>query len=164
MNKLELPLHLSHCKRIQTPTYQLSHKLHLTNSKAEYPVIHVKMSRYQTIASKIPRLNSFYTRPFLSSSTITTRHLGRALYSTQGYGDGKGDPAGENPTEQGVSQRTRELEHPGPEQSKKKSSSDSSQKRGASGTSKKGSERSPDIPARSAKEGLENEIARGRGQ
>lgn len=63
-----------------------------------------------------------------------------------------------------MSQRTRELEHPGPEQSKKKSSSDSSQKRGASGTSKKGSERSSDIPARSAKEGLENEIARGRGQ
>ncbi|KAJ5881016.1 uncharacterized protein N7473_012069 [Penicillium subrubescens] len=120
------------------------------------------MSRYQTIASRIPRLNPFYARPFLSSSTTTTRHLGRALYSTQGYGDGKGDPAGENPTEQGVSQRTRELEHPGPEQSKKKSSSDS--KRGAPDTSKKGSEHTSDIPARSAKEGLENEIARGRGQ
>jgi hypothetical protein len=137
--------------------------LHFTNSKAEYSVILVEMSRYQTIASRIPRLNPFYARPFLSSSTIATPHLGRALYSAQGYGDGKGDPAGENPTEQGVSRRTREIEHPGPEQSKKKTS-DSSQQQGASDTSKKGSERSPDIPARSAKEGLENEIARGRGQ
>lgn len=155
---IEFPEHL--CKRLQNPTCQLSQKLHLANSKAEYPVILVEMSRYQTIASRIPRLNPICARPFLSSSTTTTRHLGRALYSTQGYGDGKGDPAGESPTEQGVSQRTRELEHPGPEQSKKKASSDGSQQRGA----KKGSERSPDTPARSAKEGLENEIARGRGQ
>ncbi|EPS32331.1 hypothetical protein PDE_07291 [Penicillium oxalicum 114-2] len=57
---------------------------------------------------------------------VLNRDLGRALYSSQGYGDGKGDPAAENPTEQGVSSRSRELEHPGPEQHVKKPSSSSS--------------------------------------
>ncbi|KAF3384672.1 hypothetical protein F1880_002415 [Penicillium rolfsii] len=123
------------------------------------------MSQYQAFASRIgSRLSPFYARPFLSSSTATTTYLGRAFYSTQGYGDGKGDPAGENPTEQGVSQRTRELEHPGPEQFKKKSSSESSQQRGERDTSKQGLGHSPDTPARSAKAGLENEKAKGRGQ
>lgn len=43
-------------------------------------------------------------------------------YSTQGYGDDKGDPHAEDPQAQGVSERSRELEHPGPPQHKKKSS------------------------------------------
>lgn len=116
------------------------------------------MSRYQTITSRIPRSSPFVIRagrPLLSSSTTITRNLGRALYSTQGYGDVKGDPA-----KQGVSQRTRELEHPGPEQSKKKSSTDRGQQQESSDASKKGSERSSNIPPRSAKEELENEMAK----
>jgi hypothetical protein len=142
-------------------TCQLSHKLRLQNPNSNIPSSTSRMSRCQIIASGIPRR---YARSLLSSSTTTTRHQGRVLYSTQGYGDGKGDPAVENPTKQGVSHRTRKLEHPGPEQSKKKSSADKSQQHGAPDSSKKGSGRSPDIPARSAKEGLENERARGRGQ
>ncbi|KAJ5370592.1 uncharacterized protein N7496_006684 [Penicillium cataractarum] len=120
------------------------------------------MLRYQTITSGIPRSSPFVSRtgrPLLSSSTTTTRNRGQALYSTQGYGDANGDPA-----KQGVSQRTRELEHPGPEQSEKKSSTDRKQQRGSSDTSKKPSERKSNIPPRSAKEELENEMARGRGQ
>lgn len=62
---------------------------------------------------------------------------------------------------QGVSGRTRELEHPGPEQAKKK---DSGQQRGSSNTSKKSSERSSNVPPRSAKEELENKRATGKGQ
>ncbi|TVY83195.1 hypothetical protein LSUE1_G000855 [Lachnellula suecica] len=43
----------------------------------------------------------------------------RSLSSTpsrfsQGYGDGEGDPKGEAPQEQGTSQATRNVEHPGP--------------------------------------------------
>ena len=37
----------------------------------------------------------------------------KRLQSTGGYGDGAGDPRGENPMAQGVSSVTRELEHPG---------------------------------------------------
>lgn len=46
-------------------------------------------------------------RPF--SSTLLTR-------ATQGYGNGNGDPKGENPQEQGASNATKHnAEHPGPE-------------------------------------------------
>lgn len=49
---------------------------------------------------------SFGARP-LSSTT--------AQRATQGYGDGKGDPKGENPQDQGASNGTKEkAEHPGP--------------------------------------------------
>ncbi|KAJ5682028.1 uncharacterized protein N7477_001968 [Penicillium maclennaniae] len=51
----------------------------------------------------------------------------RLPYSTTGYGDGEGDPRGQDPTSQGVNQRSRELEHPGPEQVKQKDSSQSNQ-------------------------------------
>jgi hypothetical protein len=121
------------------------------------------MSRYQTITSGLRQTPpaSHYARTLLSSSAITPRQPGRTLYSTQGYGDGKGGPASEDPVNQGVSHRTRELEHPGPEQSKKKSSTGSNPRGRPSDTSKKGSQ---NIPPRSAKEELENEMARGRGQ
>ncbi|KAJ5580626.1 hypothetical protein VI817_009702 [Penicillium citrinum] len=55
-------------------------------------------------------------------------------YSTQGYGDDKGDPHAEDPQAQGVSQRSRELEHPGPSQYRKKpSDSQSSNQSGSKG-------------------------------
>jgi hypothetical protein len=104
----------------------------------------------------------------LSSSTTTTHQLGRALYSHQGYGNGKGDPAAEHPESQGVSPRTRELEHPGPEQAKKESTSNTNKEGGASGQEPRkaspGTSKSQKMPSRSAKEALENEMARGRGQ
>ncbi|KAJ5489153.1 hypothetical protein N7539_004043 [Penicillium diatomitis] len=90
------------------------------------------------------------------AARTSRRSIGRALYSSQGYGDGKGDPAAENPAEQGVSRRSRELEHPGPEQHVKKPSS------GNGGEQQSGSKDGSAKP--SFKKGLENEIARGRGQ
>ncbi|KAJ5090474.1 hypothetical protein N7532_009158 [Penicillium argentinense] len=48
-------------------------------------------------------------------------------YSTTGYGDGEGDPHGQDPTAQGVNRRTREIEHPGPSQHKKSNSEPSGQ-------------------------------------
>lgn len=50
-------------------------------------------------------------------SPSTPRHFisSTPLRSTQGYGDGKGDPRGENPQAQGKSNSTKEnAEHPGP--------------------------------------------------
>lgn len=53
-------------------------------------------------------------------------------YSTTGYGDGEGDPRGQDPNAQGVNQRSRELEHPGPPQHGKTSNSHSSNKSNSS--------------------------------
>lgn len=57
----------------------------------------------------------------LRSNPATTR----LSYSTTGYGDGEGDPRGQDPNAQGVNKRSRELEHPGPEQQKNKGSKQS---------------------------------------
>ncbi|KAL3427983.1 hypothetical protein PVAG01_01492 [Phlyctema vagabunda] len=49
---------------------------------------------------------------------LAVRNLSSSPYrfSTQGYGDGKGDPKAENPQDQGKSNKTKENgEHPGPE-------------------------------------------------
>jgi hypothetical protein len=151
LNKPDLPpLRLHFITSCQSPSHPLP-----------------SMLRYHKITFGSPLLRPFVSgsgRPLLLSSATTTRHPSRALYSTQGYGDGKGDPAGEDPVKQGVSQRTRELEHPGPEQAKKKSSTNSDQQQGSPDTSKKSSERSSNVPPRSAKEELENERATGKGQ
>jgi len=50
----------------------------------------------------------------------------RLPYSTTGYGDGEGDPKGQDPVAQGVNRRSRELEHPGPSQHNESSNSQSS--------------------------------------
>ena len=71
--------------------------------------------------------------PFLRTSTVFSSLTGRAAASSlrqpfairslsstpsrcaQGYGDGEGDPKGENPQQQGASNRTKHnAEHPGP--------------------------------------------------
>lgn len=165
MNKLEPPAQVLNV--FKQYDLQITLKIAFHNSKPITTSSTTSMLRYQKITLGIPRLSPFASRsgrPLLSKSTTTTRHLGRVLYSTQGYGDVKDDPARGDLAKQGVSQRTRELEHPGPEQSKKKSSKDSGQGRGSSDASKKGSERSSNIPPRSAKEEIENEMARGRRQ
>lgn len=63
-------------------------------------------------------LSSFTRRA--AHSTIRQSIASRSISSTypqfaQGYGDGKGDPRGENPSDQGASNKTKEnAEHPGP--------------------------------------------------
>lgn len=85
------------------------------------------------------------------------------LLSTGGYGDDSGDPRSKHPESQGVSQRSRDIEHPGPQVRKKRSESKEAPEQRSSESSSSSSRKasgkvapsSRSIP-RSAKEELEN--------
>jgi len=59
------------------------------------------------------RLGSSVLRPFLRTAPRTTFQPSYKRFASQDYGSGEGNPAGENPKDQGKSQRSRDLEHPG---------------------------------------------------
>lgn len=86
----------------------------------------------------------------------------RLPYSTGGYvdGDNKGDPQDKNPASQGVSPRTRELEHPGPSPPDTRSAKSKSSDASKSSSSKPTKGNGENIPPRSSKEELNNEKKR----
>jgi hypothetical protein len=67
-----------------------------------------------TLTARLTRLPGL---TFASSSPLRTRPISttRPLLKAQGYGDGEGDPRGNNPQAQGSSNSTKQhAEHPGP--------------------------------------------------
>lgn len=84
-------------------------------------------------------------------------------FSTGGYGDDSGDPRSKHPEAQGVSQRSREIEHPGPPVRERKPESKETPEKSSSESSTSSSRKTPGSVApssrsipRSAKEELEN--------
>lgn len=61
--------------------------------------------------ARIPRV-AFVRKTFTAPTASPVAFVSRR-YASQDYGSGAGDPKGEKPQEQGVSQATREKEHPG---------------------------------------------------
>lgn len=63
--------------------------------------------------------NMSFLRTTRTVLPITRRRIAlttpQQRFATQDYGSGAGNPAGENPRDQGTSQVSRDLEHPGPE-------------------------------------------------
>ncbi|KAF2814205.1 uncharacterized protein BDZ99DRAFT_516812 [Mytilinidion resinicola] len=59
------------------------------------------------------RLGSSFLRPFLRNSPRTTFQPSYNRFASGDYGSGEGSPVGENPQDQGKSQLSRDLEHPG---------------------------------------------------
>src|SRR4051812_2302390 len=87
--------------------------------------------------------------------TVRSRPALKSLpYSTGGYGDdvNKGDPQDKNPASQGVSPRTRELEHPGPSPPDTRSAKSKSSEASKSSSSKPTNRNEENVPPRSAKE------------
>lgn len=81
----------------------------------------------QANQARIPFTRQFNTlRPFSSTARITV----------QGYGDGKGDPKGDNPQQQGGSSAvTQNMEHPGPTPPSEGKNTGGATKAGADSTS-----------------------------
>jgi hypothetical protein len=94
--------------------------------------------------------------------TVHPRQALKSLpYSTGGYGDGdgKGDPQNKDPASQGVSPRTREMEHPGPSPPDTRSANSKTSETSKS-SSKPTNRNEENYPPRSPKEELSNEKKR----
>jgi hypothetical protein len=128
----------------------------MLNHIAIYPkAISARMTRPSLLLphqTYLRKLDTVRPRPSLKSLP----------YSTGGYGDedNKGDPQDKNPASQGVSPRTRELEHPGPSPPDTRSAKSKSSDASKSSSSKPTKGNEENIPPRSSKEELNNEKKR----